>query len=35
MCIEKIIHAELHNWYNNLPDKEGPDNLPEEEFSDT
>lgn len=35
MCNERIIPAELHHWYNNLPDKEGPDYLPEGEFSDT
>lgn len=35
MCNERIIPAELHHWYNNLPDKEGPDYLPEEEISDT
>lgn len=33
MCSEKIIPAELHDWYEKLPDKEGPDFLPEEEMS--
>lgn len=34
MCTEKIIPTELHHWYQNLPDKEGRDLIPEEEYSD-
>lgn len=35
MCTEKIIPHELHHWYENLPDKEGPDFLPEDDCSNT
>lgn len=35
MCTEKNIPAELHPWYNSLPDKDGPDYLPEDEISDS
>lgn len=34
MCTEKIIPPELHHWYQNLPDREGRDMLPEEEYSE-